>query len=80
VLAELIDVTQTVLALHLTASDGNYAGHLPHADHSHNKIASNPATRKTVGAHEWDHGTSSHARLFSSHVDGHIVVQPRVKR
>jgi len=74
---DLIDATNTILALHLTASDGNKAGHKKGADNDHNIHAHNPMTSKSVGAHEWDHGKTDHAHFFTKHKGGSVKMVRR---
>ena len=62
----LIDLTETVTALHQTTSDGNYAGHSDrNADKEYNV--------QLPGA-VWDHGSTGHAHYASTVLDGDIVV------
>jgi len=74
---DLIDATNTILALHLTAADGNKAGHKKGADNDHNIHAHNPMTSKSVGAHEWDHGKTDHAHFFTKHKGGSVKMVRR---
>mmetsp|Transcript_35007 Transcript_35007/g.56529 ORF Transcript_35007/g.56529 Transcript_35007/m.56529 type:complete len:274 (+) Transcript_35007:654-1475(+) len=69
---DLIDASNTILALHLTASDGNSAGHKKGADNNHNIKAFNPATANPVGPHEWDNGRTDHAHFFTKYKSGRI--------
>jgi hypothetical protein len=62
---DLIDATNTILALHLTASDGNKAGHKKGADNDHNINAINPVTKKRVHGGEWNHGRTDNGHFFT---------------
>ena len=61
----LVDVTSTVLALHLTAQDGNSAGHMKGSETDYNTNLFNPFTAKPVTSNEWDHGTTDHASFYT---------------
>ena len=56
---DLVDGTETVLAVHLTAKDGNYAGHSKGSDTHWNKGLLNPVTGKSIGQ-EFSHGKTHH--------------------
>lgn len=71
---DLIDITETVLALHLTASDGIRAGHHKGIDNDHNIHVMNPATLKPVGPHEWDHGTTDYATFATTNATGTVKI------
>jgi len=53
----LVDATETILALHQTTADGNYAGHKPRADKEYNV--------ELPGA-VYDHGLTTHAQFKTS--------------
>jgi len=78
VCADLVDITQTNLALHLTAADGNSAGHSKGVDNDHNVNAFNPLTSKSVGPHEWNHGTTDHATFFTRYESGKIQLCAKI--
>ncbi|EKX53873.1 hypothetical protein GUITHDRAFT_100839 [Guillardia theta CCMP2712] len=60
-----IDCSNTVTAVHLTASDGIKAGHNKGVDNDHNINVLNPLTLQRVHEGEWDHGSTDDARYFS---------------
>lgn len=70
---DLIDATNTILAMHLTAADGNKAGHKKGLDNNHNINAFNPVTNKSVGPHEWNDGRTDNAHFFTKHHSGKIA-------
>jgi len=74
---DMIDASNTILAVHLTATDGNAAGHNKGADNDHNIILLNPATGSRVGPHEWDDGTTNHAHFFTVKKNHTIVFVKR---
>ena len=61
----LVDVTSTVLALHLTAKDGIKAGHNKGKENNYNTNLFNPLTSKSVTSNEWDHGTTDHVSFYT---------------
>lgn len=61
----LMDVSETVKALHQTVADGNSAGHKHNVDKDYNYNLPNIV---------WDHGTTDHAQFKTMFQDGHIVV------
>eukprot|EP00960_Hanusia_phi_P036714 752482-Hanusia_phi.AAC.4 len=67
-----IDCSNTVTAVHLTASDGIKAGHNKGVDNDHNINVVNPITLQRVHEGEWDHGSTDDARYFSI-VDGNGI-------
>jgi hypothetical protein len=71
---DIVDASNTVLALHLTAADGNMAGHAKGADNDHNIHVLNPVTKKPVGGHEWSSGQTDNAHFFTNHHNGTVVV------
>lgn len=71
---DIVDASNTVLALHLTCADGNKAGHQKGADNDHNVHVLNPVTKKSVGAHEWEQGRTDNAHFFTKHHNGTVVV------
>ena len=62
----LVDLTGTVLALHQTTSDGNFAGHSPR----------NPDQEYNVQLPDavYDHGSTGHAHYVTSTRDGEVVI------
>ena len=62
---DVIDASNTILALHLTAADGNSAGHAERADKEHNVNVQNPATGQVVSDSELDHGKTDHAFFYT---------------
>eukprot|EP00960_Hanusia_phi_P027498 746860-Hanusia_phi.AAC.4 len=77
---DLVDATETVLALHLTGSDGVRAGHSKGQDNDHNVLAVNPMTMNVVNQFEWDHGTSDHASYYTQMVGGQVMIYSRPVR
>ena len=69
---DLIDGSNTILALHLTCADGNSAGHAKMYDNDHNVKALNPQTKLSVGPHEWNHGSTDDAHFFTTIRNGTI--------
>ena len=62
----LVDLTQTLTALHQTTSDGNYAGHSPsNIDKEYNVQLPNA---------QYDHGSTSHAQYYSLPHNGRVAV------
>jgi hypothetical protein len=74
---DLIDATSTVLALHLTAKDGNLAEHDKAVDNDWNILALNPTTRKPVNDNEWDNGKTGDCPFFTRRHGTAIAVQVR---
>ena len=74
---DVIDASSTVLALHLTAADGNKAGHKKGADNDHNINAINPVTKKRVHGGEWNHGRTDNGHFFTRHHGGKVVLHIR---
>ena len=70
----VIDASDTVLGLHLTAADGNKAGHKKGADNDHNKQVLNPVTKKSVHGGEWASGRTDNGHFFTKHHNGTVVV------
>lgn len=71
---DVIDASDTVLGLHLTAADGNKAGHKKGADNDHNKQVLNPVTKKSVHGGEWASGRTDNGHFFTKHHNGTVVV------
>jgi hypothetical protein len=69
---DLVDGTNSILALHLTSADGNSAGHHKLLDNDHNVHAFNPVTQKSVGPEEWNHGSTDDAHFFTVVKNGSI--------
>jgi len=63
---DVIDVTRTLLAVHLTASDGNSAGHREASDKSYNHNIFDPFKQKPVRT-DTAHCTTDDARFFTVH-------------
>ena len=76
-----MDVTLTVLALHLTANDGNAAGHKKGRETDYNMNLFNPRTSKPVTSKEWDHGTTDHVSFYTrtNHKDLQVCQKKRFR-
>lgn len=76
---DLIDATNTITALHLTATDGNHAGHNKGPDNNYNVQAWNPVTKRVVNSQEWDHSNTHDSHYFTKYngTDVQIVANAR---
>jgi len=75
---DLVDASNTVLALHLSAKDGMFAGHKKGSDNDYNIMLRNPTTGKDIMSDIEDgNGVTDHCPFFTVNHAGAVAVEVR---